>query len=66
MKDYKINNIYRGANCPVCGRTVHLCVWEEAELKSKEGVLVFCDICGSYLSFKEVDGKITSSEDFEE
>ena len=60
------NSKYRGVDCPVCGYTVHLYVWTVAELKSKEGVLGFCDMCESYLCFKEVDGRITSSEDFEE
>lgn len=61
-----MSEIYRGVDCPCCGYTVHLYVWTVAELKSKEGVLGFCDMCESYLCFKEVDGKITSSEDFEE
>ena len=66
MKNDKVNNIYRDADCPVCGCTVHICVWTAGELKSEEGVLGFCDICESYLCFKEVDGRIVSSEDFEE
>lgn len=66
MEDGLINSIYRGIDCPVCGYTVHLCIWTVAEIKSKEGALGFCDMCESYLRFKEVDGRIISSEDFEE
>lgn len=60
------NQVYRGVECPCCGYTVHLCVWSEAELKNNGEVLGFCDMCESYLNFKEVDGKLISSEDFEE
>ena len=60
------NQVYRSAECPCCGYTVHLCVWAEAELKSNGEVLGFCDMCESYLNFFEIDGKLTPSEDFEE
>jgi hypothetical protein len=43
-----------------------LCVWAEAELKNNGEVLGFCDMCESYLNFKEVNGKLISSEDFED
>ena len=66
MKKGFINRVYKDADCPVCGYTVNLYVCTVAEIKSKEGALGFCDMCESYLSFKEVDGRIISSEDFEE
>lgn len=64
MEDGLIKGVYKDAYCLVCRYNVTLCIWEE--IRSKEGALVFCDMCESYLCFKEVDGRIISSEDFEE
>lgn len=60
------NQVYRSVDCPLCGYTVHLCFWTDSELKNRGESLGFCEMCESYLNFREVDGELTLSEDFED
>lgn len=55
--------VYRGADCPTCGYTVHLCHWQNVELKQDKEVIGFCDMCETYLNFEVEEGKIVAKID---
>lgn len=55
-------NLFRSVECPCCGYPVDLSDWQEVEIKSKNVVLEFCDMCMIYFELEEVDSLLYARE----
>lgn len=52
----------KSVECPTCGYPVAIDSWAEAEIAEKNECLCHCDMCESYATLKQVDGKLTLTD----